>query len=57
MTKNIKTQILHKSYEKKNTETKTKNERDYMRGNEDMVQIYLLRIALDLRLIYRFSQG
>ena len=57
MTKNIKTQILHKSYEKKNTKTKTKNERDYMRGNEDMVQIYLVRIALDLRLIYRFSQG
>ena len=41
MTKNIKTQILHKSYEKKNTKTKTKNERDCMRGNEDLVQISL----------------
>ena len=38
MTKNIKTQILHKSYEKN---TKTKNERDCMRGNEDLVQISL----------------
>ena len=42
MTKNnIKTQILHKSYEKKNTKIKTKNERDCMRGNEDVVQISL----------------
>ena len=39
MTKNIKTQILHKSYEKKNT--KTKNKRDCMRVNEDLVQISL----------------
>ena len=39
MTKNIKTQILHKSYEKKIQ--KTKNERDCMRGNEDLVQISL----------------
>ena len=39
MTKNIKTQILHISYEEKNT--KTKNERDWMRGNEDLVQISL----------------
>ena len=38
MTKNIKTQILHKSYEKN---TKTKNQRDCMRGNEDLVQISL----------------
>ena len=40
-TKNIKTQILHISYEEKNTKTKTKNERDWMRGNEDLVQISL----------------
>ena len=40
MTKNIKTQILHKSYEKY-TKTKTKNERDCMRGNEDLEQISL----------------
>ena len=39
-TKNIKTQILHKSYEK-NTKTKTKNERDCMQVNEDLVQISL----------------
>ena len=40
MTKNMKTQILHKS-EKKNSKTKTKNERDCMRGKEDLVQISL----------------
>ena len=40
MTKNIKTQILHKSYEK-NTKTKTKNERDCMRVKEDLVHIFL----------------
>ena len=39
MTKNIKTQMLYKSYEKKNA--KTKNERDCMRGNEDLVKICL----------------
>ena len=38
MTKNIKTQILHKSYEKN---TKTKNKRDCMRVKEDLVQISL----------------
>ena len=40
MTKNIKTQIHHKSYEK-NTKTKTKHERDCMRVKEDLVQISL----------------
>ena len=40
MTKHIKTEILHKSYEK-NTNTKTKNERDCMRVNKDLVQISL----------------
>ena len=41
MTRNIRTQIIHKSYEKKNTKTKTKNERDCIRVNEDLVQISL----------------
>ena len=40
MTKNIKTDILHKSYEK-NIKTIIKNERDCMRGNRDLVQISL----------------
>ena len=40
MTKNIRTQILHKSYEKK-YKNKTKNELDCMRVNEDLVQISL----------------
>ena len=43
MSKNIKTQILHASYEKKiqkqTTNNKTKNERVCMRGNEGLVQI------------------
>ena len=43
MSKNIKTQILHESYEKKiqkqTTNNKTKNERVCMRGNEGLVQI------------------
>ena len=34
MTKNINTEILHKSYEKKIQKQKQKNERDCMRGNE-----------------------
>ena len=44
MTKKIKTQILHKSYEKKiqkQQQQQKKNERDCMRGNEDLVQISL----------------
>ena len=42
MTKNITTQILHKSYEKNaKTKTKTKNEQDCMPGNENLVQIFL----------------
>ena len=42
MTKNnIKTQILHKSYEKKKYKNKNKKKRDCMRGNEDVVQISL----------------
>ena len=40
MTKNIKTDILYKSYEK-NIKTITKNERDCMRGNRDLIQISL----------------
>ena len=38
MTKNIKTKILHKSYEKN---TRTKKERDCMRVNKDLEQISL----------------
>ena len=42
MAKNIKTQILHKSYGKKKSKTETKHEREFcMRGNEDLVQISL----------------
>ena len=43
MAKNIKTQILHKSYgKKKKSKTETKHEREFcMRGNEDLVQISL----------------
>ena len=40
MTKNIKTDKLHKSYEK-NIKTIIKNERDCIRGKRDLVQISL----------------